>query len=137
MRRSAVLTVLALVPMPMSGLAGPTETQPEQGVHHVHLLSTPIFHFDPPVVQARPGDVIAFHSHDLQHTATSGLATETEPAEGAAPADLQLNAFNTGTILGGTTASVTLQAPGAYPYYCAVGFHRLLFMHGAILVNSA
>lgn len=96
----------------------------------------PLFRYDPPVLQARPGDTIVFTSIGLLHTATSGIATETEVAEGLAPGALHLSSFDTGLVGSGLSASVTLTEEGAYPYYCQVGFHRLLGMHGLIVVKA-
>lgn len=104
-------------------------------VHHVHMLATPFFRFDPPMLDVAPGDVVKFHSHDVLHTATSGLFTETEPVEAAAPASLRLNSFNTGLVARDTTTLLTVGEPGNYPYYCAVGLHRLFFMHGVLRVT--
>ncbi|MCA1812764.1 MAG: multicopper oxidase domain-containing protein [Halobacteriales archaeon] len=91
--------------------------------------------FTPSVVQAAPGDTIVFHFHG-SHTATTGLDVGTEAAEGSAPAELHLNAFDSGTVGAGNTFRVTLTEPGAYLYYCKLGNHRNMGMRALILVNG-
>lgn len=130
--RIFLLVAVAALAMPLAGAPGPGA----DAVHHVHMLAMGnVFVFDPPIVLAAAGDTVVFHSHDILHTATAGLTLETEGAEAAAPASLHLNAFDTGTLPGGSTSVVSVPEQGAFPYYCKVGFHRLLGMHGVIVAS--
>lgn len=141
MRTMLLLAIaLATFTAPLGGAALPPDGEGPgvHATHHVHMFAGPVatFLYDPPVLVAKPGDTVIFHSHDILHTSTSGILTETEVAESLAPSSLHLNSFNTGLVGGGLSASVTLTGEGAYPYYCQVGFHRLLGMHGVIVVKA-
>lgn len=135
--RIALMLTIAALTTPLAAALGPVEAPQANATHHVHMMVVggAVFQYDPPVLQTAVGDTVVFHSHDIQHTATSGLLTETEPAETLAPGALNLNAFDTGAVAGGASSSVTIGGSGAYPYYCAIGFHRLLGMHGLIVAQ--
>lgn len=137
--RAPFLLLLSIVTLagPIAAGLGPAPAPQAAAAHHVHMLVVggAVFQFDPPVLQVAAGDSVVFHSHDILHSATSGLLLETEPAEGLAPPNARLNAFDTGATPGGQTRTVTIGEAGAYPYYCTVGFHRLFGMHGIVLAQ--
>lgn len=133
-----LLTLLAAALLTASlaaGLAPVAPATPAQAEHHVHVLMMGAFVFDPPVLQVAVGDSVVFHSHDNVHTATSGLLSETEVAEAALPGALHLDAFDTAFLAAGDSEAVTIGEAGAFPYYCKVGLHRLLFQHGLIVAQ--
>lgn len=71
--------------------------------------------YHPASITVAPGAKVTFTNHDqTAHTATS-----------------QQLGFDTGTINPGQSATVTLDKPGTYTYYCQ--FHP--FMHGTIIVE--
>lgn len=134
--RLVLALTIAVLAMPFAAAVGPVAAPQANATHHVHMMSVAggaAFQYDPAVLQVAAGDTVVFHSHDAIHTATSGLLTETEVAEAVAPGELRLNAFDTGSLASGASRSVTIGSSGAYLYYCNVGFHRLLGMHGLIV----
>ena len=74
------------------------------------------FTFKPNVLTIKPGTIVTFVNHDsTAHTATSK----------------QQGAFDTSPIQPGKSASLTLEEPGTFVYYCV--FHP--FMKGTIKVE--
>ena len=133
--RVVLMLSVAALAMPLAAALGPIAAPHANASHHVHLMVVggTAFQYDPAVLLVAAGDTVIFHSHDILHSGTSGLLTETEVAEALVPGTLHLNSFDTGAIPGGQTSSVVIGEAGAFPYYCTVGFHRLLGMHGLIL----
>ena len=77
-------------------------------------MSISDYAYHPASITVAPGAKVTFTNHDqTAHTATS-----------------QRRGFDTGTINPGHSATVTLDTPGTYTYYCQ--FHP--FMHGTIIV---
>lgn len=75
------------------------------------------FAFSPASLTVNPGQVVTVANHDsTTHTLTATTG----------------NAFNTGDIAPGATATFTAPSePGSYPYICTI--HQ--FMHGTLIVR--
>lgn len=72
--------------------------------------------YRPARIVVRPGTKIRFTNHDQQpHTATASHG----------------HAFDTGTVVAGASATVTLTKSGIYTYFCQ--YHA--FMHGTLVVK--
>lgn len=134
--RILLLVLASALLAPPGAAPGPGAPQ-ASATHHVHMLAVAgsAFQYDPPLLQVAVGDTVSFHSHDILHSATSGATLESEPVEGAVPAALHLNAFDTGPTPGQTSRSVVVGSAGAFAYYCTVGFHRLFGMHGLVVAS--
>lgn len=138
MRSSLLLLLAAALAAPVAvgavGLvpAGPSANAVAVDMQCVGLSCV----FNPPVVAIRAGDTVTWRAVNVCHTATSGAAPQAESAEAAAPAALNLNAFDSGQRCadGVATFSHTFGQSGVYKYYCAVGFHALGGMQGAVVV---
>ena len=73
------------------------------------------YSYHPATITVATGTKVTFTNHDqTAHTATSNNS-----------------AFDTGTVKPGHSATVALNKPGTYVYYCQ--FHA--FMHGTLVVK--
>jgi len=101
--RTTLLTLAALALLAPTALALPLEVlSPTLGIGNAVNIAN--FQFDPEILVAPLGNTVTFTNHDaIAHTSTENGG-----------------AWNTGPILPGTTATVTITTPGVYSYHCAI-----------------
>lgn len=139
MRTLLAATLLALA-LPLTAgafaLPAPAPATPAPGPAAVTVVAScgpAACLFEPALLQVPAGTTVVWTFVNACHTVTSGLTTETEPAEGALPG---FSTLGSGKICveDARTFQHTFGETGAFPYYCETGFHRLLGMHGAVVV---
>lgn len=132
MRTTLLLVTLVALTLPLTASALTLAPAPPSANATVNVVATcgVACTFDPPLVAIKPGDTVVWRIANICHSVTAGLTTETEGIEGVIPG---ANAFDSGALCAGTY-SRTFSEAGAFLYYCNVGFHRLLGMHGAVVV---
>lgn len=115
-RAACLLTVAATIGLLGCGGGGGASSSSTAAATGTQAVTIKNFAFNPPSLTVAKGTTIDFTNHD----STSHTATSSTPG-----------AFETGTIKPGKSASVTLEKPGTYSFYCA--FHP--FMKGTITVK--
>lgn len=90
------------------------------------------YYFDPIGMYVEPGTTVTFANESGSHSSTAyeegnGPASETRIPEGA-------EAWNSGTLSGGSTYDHTFETKGTYDYFCIP--HKSLGMVGRIVVGE-
>jgi plastocyanin len=114
LRAAAFLAAIALTIAP-GGCGGGGNSEKASGSGGAEAVSIEDFAYAPADLTIAEGTTVEFTNGD----STSHTATATD------------DSFDTGTLEGGKSGSVTLEQPGPFPYYCS--FHP--FMKGTITVE--
>lgn len=110
--------ILVVVALALAACASDPPASPESPPVEVEVRG---FLFRPETIEVAAGTTLRFTNHDnIDHTVTAGT-----PEEPAGTFDLELAEL-------GTTADLTFDTPGIYPYFCAIHNH----MRGNVQVGE-
>lgn len=111
-----------------TGILGRSETKEQETVT---MISTDNgYHFDPHVVQVKPGDTVTWECKSGSHTTTAYHSEYDKPTripDGAAP-------WDSGTLSENDTFEYSFETEGIYDYYCSP--HEAMGMLGSVIVGE-